>query len=606
MSYPTSAKPTTNFVEQLTTAGQVGADMQCFCPMLANGAHRDIVGNIIAVPASGPVPVGSGGGGGLSGGSGHPPAINPTGFNYSGVTDCTWKFGCGTAGISFKGRGWTSLVNNRSFGILCKPVSFVSGTAKTIPLLGNGRDGFFHGIGLSISTAGVITLGRYYGGSVTSSTVTLTSGHWVYITLTHVTSTSCLVNVYDFDAGAYLTPSGTGTTFSVTAPAVSNGDAVLNPGVNFDALGNIGFIGEVHSFWLSNDTFDPAQNGYFAALLADPSGPARGSYTGTGTLTPGGITDWDSTTTTITVNSNRPTGGVAGDQDRYQYALYRSTFANFTPSPANQVVGWQASPQLIDTTAVPGVNYFYQVGQTDGTSTVYSGTSTTNYQQVGGRLSRGDIFVALMCDSRFSSSGFGGPGSLIRYWRALGFRCGVIDFGAGGTSVYNNGNNTLSWQPSTTGSFSDPVNGQAGTVLLANLLVGAQQCGNINIIYSNLGVNDDPNSPATWITRYGYIKTQVLAAGFKLILEAPYLYLATTPANQWIIQQFQTLIANMDNGSTVRVVHPASNEFAFVGMAALSEDGLHMNDAGITGIAAARAIATLFGDNGPAQLTFDE
>ena len=387
MPNPTAAKPTGNFAEWLSTASTVGELTRCFSQMPSNGSMRDVVGNVLAEPHMGPV---NGVTAAASGGLGHPPAAVAGGFAPpgSGISDVSWKFGAGTTGLRFPARGWSTLAYPHTFWAVIKPVYGPGPVQRVIPLMGNGADTFFHGVALQVTTAGVITVGRYYGAN-TASTATLTSGKWYLVAMTHVSSTSCLFNVYCYDDQAYVTPSGTGTSLTVTAPAASNSDLLFNPYFNYDGYGNVAFIGEAHSLGVSDGTFDPAVNGYFAALVADPCAPARGTYTATGTLAAGGITSWDATTSAVTVQSNRPTLGAAGDQNRYQYRLHRSTTPSFTPGVGTQLGSLQSSPVLVDSTAAASTSYFYKVEQTDGASTVYSTTATANSTQASGRLTRG-------------------------------------------------------------------------------------------------------------------------------------------------------------------------------------------------------------------------
>ncbi len=256
MANPTTAKPSTNFAEWLSTASTVGELSKCTVPMMASGGMRDVVGNILGEPWIG-----------ISGhGTGHPPALVLGAFTFNGLSDPVYRFTAGTTGVRFPNRGWSSLSNNRTTWAVFKPVYTAGPIARTVAVWGSGVDARFEGIGLSISTAGVITVGRYYGSSgFTSSTVTLTSGKTYLVSITVVSTTLNLINVYCYDDQAYVTPSGTGTSFAVTSSTVTAlPDACINQGGTFDGYGGCGFYGDMHSCGLSDATYDPATNAYFA------------------------------------------------------------------------------------------------------------------------------------------------------------------------------------------------------------------------------------------------------------------------------------------------------------------------------------------------------
>ena len=200
----------------------------------------------------------------------------------------------------------------------------------------------------------------------------------------------------------------------------------------------------------------------------------------------------------------------------------------------------------------------------------------------------------MIADSRYSSVGYGAAQHIARAIRAAGWRTGYIDMGFGGSSVYDSGTAANSWQPSTTGGFSDAVNGQAGTTLLAKALAEFQAAGNVGYVLSPLGVNDSGgNVPTTFATKYGFIRNQVTGAGYTMLLNYPYLSTSGGETATGRIQAYQANILAMDNGTTVRALASASYDLSATGLEALSRDHLHYGDAGLEGSATARAILAL-------------
>lgn len=581
MANPTTAKPTTRFAELLGTAATVGELMRCFDPMLASGNPRDVVGNVAGEPFCG--------NGGM--GTGHPPALVPGAFTFNGLSDPVYRFTAGSTSIRYPSRGWAALALNRTFFLVFRPLATAGPTSRQIPIWGTGADNGFSGIGVSVSTAGVITLGRYASQAVTSSTVTLTSGKTYLVSMTRVTTTTALFNVYCYDDQAYLTPAGTGTTVAVTNEAAGSApDAVLNPGVQSNGYDLSAFIGDVYTCGLSDATFDPATNGYFAALVADPCAAARGSYTSTGALAAGGVTMWDETTGAVTVHSNRPTLGAAGDQDRYQYRLHRGALSGFTPDATTRIGALQNSPVLTDATAAAGTSYWYKAEQTDGTTTVYSTTATTNHTQTSGRLSKGDFFFGVIADSRWTTPGANNPLVLAACLRAWGYRSGFWNMGLTGTSVYNSGTPANSWQPNTT---QDPVNGQASTTLLANAMAAfAQALPAGAYVVSTIGVNDGPSltTAAAFATRYGYVNAIVQAAGYKQVLVRPYLTMFTSETVTALVIQYVAQIAAMANGTTIFTAGTLNTELGETGIEVLARDVLHHSYLGFDGFAVAKGV----------------
>ncbi len=517
--------------------------MRCMLPLMASGNPRDVVGGILAEPYHG-----------FSGnGTGHPPALQASAFTFNSLTDPTYKVTAGSTVLRVPGRGWANNNFPRTVWMVVKPwANANTATARSIYVWGSGNDTIPQQLGWTISTAGVITLFFARGIVQDSSSITLTSGKTYLIACTLTSATGRLWQVYSYDDQAYVTTQATGssTTGSSIASVTSNADAYLNGMSVFDGYTTINPQCEVYACGLTTETMDPATNAYFAALVADPNVTARGTYTSTGTLAPAGICLWDTTTTSITVHSNRPTLGAAGDQNRYQYALHRST-SPWTADPvssATRVTSLQASPVLVDTTAVANTQYYYCVEQYDGTSTVYStSATTTNSKQVYAQLSKGDVNLVMLCDSRHRFT----TNYLAWALMADGYRVGIVNRSVSSTSMYT-ATAGSSWQPNTT---QDAVNGQASTTLLANALAEASQAG-FTKAFIELGANDGSggNTSSTFNTKAGIFNTYLTGQGFTLWYGYPYPRKDSTLAVEDRIITYWPIIDALDNGTTIRTV----------------------------------------------------
>jgi hypothetical protein len=554
MANPTTAKPTGNFAEWDSTAGTIGAAMRCFIAPLANGSVRDVVGNVVAEPFAGTYTA--------QPAFAHPPATVANAFTFGGLSDSVIRFKCGTMPLKVTGRGFSGgQAYPRTFFAVFKPLSAPRDVAVNVGVVTTDSVGWPQGLGYQIGTNGSITIGDVLGISFGNSGITLTSGKTYAVAMTYTSATGRLMQVYCYDDQAYVTTQATGTTY--TGPSLNNttnSDCVIG-----SCYTGYPFYGDIYCGGLHDGTFDPATNTFFDDFMRDPYKPARGTYAGGGALTAGGIVGWDETTSVIVVVSNRPAGGTPAS---YQFALHRSTTPGFTPSAGTRVVPLQSSPVLTDATAVAGTTYHYKVEQTDGTNTVYSTTASTNRQQVGRRLSKGDFLFGITGDSRWTGA-YVDVTRVAAFFRSQGFRVGYVNRSKGATFLTNIG---AGWQPNTT---QDPVHGTAGTTLLANALSEFSQAGVTHII-CGLGINDSSAvSASTFQTQYGYFANYVTSQGYKLVLEYPYLSSQTTYS---AVVTYQPAIDATVNGTTV--LGPCRSAFAISGRLIESDsaDGLHIKD----------------------------
>jgi hypothetical protein len=548
---------------------------------------HDVVGNVQGVPYAGD----------NVHGTGHPPELVSNAFTFNSLSDPVYRFRAGSTAVRFPGRGWDTTVaatltaSPRTLGIIVKPWANANAAgATTTHMWGSGNNTLGTALAYQVSTAGVITLGLMQATTFASSSITLTSGKTYAITCTITSSTGRLWNVYCYDDLAYVTNSSTGN--SVTSAALTlvsqNQDAYLNPCPSFDSTLNTPMTADVYTAFISFATFDPATNSYFANFIDDPCGSARGTYTVTGTLAATTCANWDTTRTSVTIQSNRPSLGAAGGVTRYSYRLHRGTVPNFTPDASTRVTSLQSSPVLVDTTLQAGVTGWYSVEQTDGTTTVYS----TN--QVPARLSRGDVYVGIIGDSR-SYGNY--PVIFAQCLRMWGWRVGVVNRGVSGTRMYDVGTAANSWQPNTT---QDAVNGQSGTTLLANAMAAFTQHGGIQFVISDLGVNDSaiPVSTATFQQRYPYIASQLTASFGRLCIAYPYHRQDSTLSNQAQVVAYQTAIDAIANGNNIIRFDSTNFEAIASGdIATFATDGLHISNRSIQGMTFARSFARrLLGD----------
>lgn len=582
MANPTTAKPTNP--EWVNTASTVGELMQFFVSFSANGQVRDIVSNTLGIPLANSV----------GQGSGHTPILVPAAFTFNSLSDPVSRIGPGTMEVRFPGRGFgNSVTYPIGFLAVFKPFGnrwSASASPRTCCLIGSGRDGGGYSLGYQIGTgAGAITLGFIRQSNFHSSGITLTSGKTYLVGLTLTSTTGRLWNVYCYDDQSYVTNSSTGTSTTDSALSLeSQNDAAFNHQINWNGHINPDPICDVHCIGIHTGTFDPATNGYFAALLADPCVAARGTYAGGGALVAGNCCLWDTTTTAISVLSNRPTGGTPAS---YQYALHRSTspWAAAPVSSATRIVSLQSSPLLSDTTASAGQTYWYVVEQYDGTSTVYSTAAAVLPQQVSGRLSKGDVMLGVIGDSRQSTTV---PGVIAQCLCARGYRAGAVCRGVSGASLYSVSGGAVSWQPNTT---QDPVNGQSGTTLLSDALANFAAAG-VTTLVIDLGANDadlGSNSAATFGTKLTILVNYLLSQSYTIYLVYPYQKgdtLGLTSNN--LIPAYQSQISALVNGTTVKLADTSDYDLSVSrDIFGFSVDGLHFYYAPWNGLAIANGIA---------------
>jgi hypothetical protein len=569
MANPTTAKPAGPFTEKVNTVSTVGELMKCQVPLLANSSFYCPFLGVLAEPEMSRV----------GGGTGHAPILDSTGFTGGGLTDPCYKFGVGTLGLRVAGAGWTGTPTNpRTIWCVIKPLAGNRVFQRTNSVLFVGDEASIaYGIGLRISTAGVITLGSMVP-AFTTSGLTLASGKWYLIALTYTSTTGRLWNVYNFTDQAYVSTQATGTSSTDGAAysvALAVNHLVFNPRHLLDTINNDdGFTGSLYTFGSHTGTFDPAQNSYFAALVTDPMVAVRGALTGGGTLLSGGVTKFGEY-----IHCNRPTGGVQGS---YAFELYGPGDSGFTPAAGTLIAPAQSSP--VFSLPASTTNGFYKAGNYDGTSRVYSTTALAGKTQTPANSSKGDFFFGLAADSRYATSGVGAAISLMHHLRVKRFRCGVYNGAKGGTFVYS-ATASLSWQPNTT---QDPVNGQASTTLLEDLLTACSQAGNVTHIAIALGINDILNSAsaATTFAKLQIIVNYLVSQSYKVVLVDPYLSTSGTEAQTAALIAYWALLPTLANGTTI--LYPTTNyckNLSFSGMEAMSTDYLHYNFSNLEGMA---------------------
>jgi hypothetical protein len=593
MPNPTIGKPVGPFTELVSTPGTIGELARCYVPLLANSPPRDVAGNVIGVPHSGT------GGHGL----GHAPELVPDAFAFNGHSDPALRFKVGSTAVKFPGRGFTATTVGRTMWAIFKPVYTQNKSmARRVIVAGSGHSDNFNGIGLMIwDNDTTINLGYFNISTVWQSGITITSGKTYAVSISNVSSNQWLLNAYCYDDDVYLTPSGTGTLFATGEPDTNpSAMASINPGPQFNGTSYPSFNGDVVAFGLSNGTFDPAINGYFAALIADPAVAARGVNAGGGALTAGGITNWDATTDHVVIHSNRPSGGTPAG---YQYRLHGSQTPSFVPGVGTRIGALQSSPVFTDITITADETRWYRVEQTDGTSTVYSTTATTNQTQVSGRRTRGDFFFGVISDSRWVALGNNPPRILASTLRSYGYRTGYVVCGEGATHIYRPAVAGLSWQPSTTGAHSDLVNGQAGTSLLRQALDTFLVSG-VEWALSVLGVNDaGTNPPSEIATRYDYIRDVIVSAGLKMLIVKPYLSMISEAATSDVVAYRAVMDAMADDVTTFTLGN-LNVEHSESGLPALAHDFLHYDFDTMEGSAVAHDMIEILGGGPSAEAVY--
>jgi hypothetical protein len=542
MPNPTSGPPSGAFAEWLSTGGTVGEKMQAAIVPLVDGPLRDVVGSVIAIPFIGSV----------RNGLAHPSGVQSGLFSAGSITAPALRVRHGDPAYYIPGRGLASTAVPRTFFAVFKPRAGILPAARLTHVFGCNETNATTGICYNTTTAGVIQLVECYGtGSQASTGVTLANDKWYAVAITYNSGTSRLVQVYNLTDQAYVTTEATGATYTGLNP--SHGTVSVT--INAFCVGNF----DLAAACLYNGTMDPATNGHFATLVADPWAAMRGTYAGGGTMTGTSMVSYDQTTTTVYFHANRP---AAGTPAGYQYRLHRSTTTpNFTPSGGTALGSLQSSPLLSDATLAAGTTGFYKLEQTDGTTTTYTA------EPLMARLSRGDFDFLLIGDSR---GGWGPTFAQILY--TSGYRSREVSMNLGGSSVYNSTAST-SWQPNTT---QDPTNGQSGTTLLANALAEADRAGisAANVMF-DLGTNDvgQSTSLASFQTYVGRVWAQL--GGFaRVFITGP--FQRAGGSSQALTKSYNDWLATQANGTTRFYTSLVNDAITTYGLDMLSGDGLHL------------------------------
>lgn len=541
MPNPTIGPPSGAFAEWLNTGGTVGELMQAaICP-LVGGPLRDVVGNAIAIPFVGA----------SLAGLAHPSGVQAGLFDAGGITAPALRIRHRDPAYYIPGRGLATTAVPRTFFAVFKPRAGALPAARLTHVFGCNETNATTGICYNTTTAGVIQLVECFGANQAATGVTLTTDKWYAVAITYNSGTSRVVQVYNLTDQAYVTTEATGATYTGLNPS----HGVVSISINAFCTGNF----DLAAACLYNGTMDPATNSHFATLVADPWAAMRGTYSGGGTMTGTSMVAYDQTTTTVYFHANRPASGTPAG---YQYRLHRSTTTpNFTPSGGTALGSLQSSPLLSDATLAVGIEGYYKLEQTDGTTTTYTA------EPLVARRSKGDFDFLLIGDSR---GGWGPAFAQILF--GAGYRVREVSMNLGGSSVYNPTAST-SWQPNTT---QDPTNGQASTVLLANALAEADRAGvsTANLMF-DLGTNDvgQSTSLASYQTYIGRVWAQL--TGFaRMFITGPFTrsggaYMALTKSyNDWL--------ATQANGTTRYYTSRVVDAVATYGLDMLSGDGLHL------------------------------
>lgn len=573
MANPTTAAPTDQWPVAVTTSSTVGELARVDLPFNKE-PYRCTVSNLLCRPYIGA--------GGTANGSGYQPVFNSTGFSAGDVSNqpCI-TFKAGSSALVLPARGFSdTLPSGRTIWCGFRLRYGSQPVARTVCIIGSGSGTQHHGLAAQIATNGTITLGAF-SSQFSSASVTISRDKWYLAALTYVsTGTTRILQVYNWTDQAYVTTQATGASFTGVAASNDNTQGsnqfILNPhpGASLFPL-----IGDVVACGLNTGTMDPATNAYFAALVADPWVISRGgNYAGGGSISAaGGIENISKESGKIRIGCNRPTGGTVAS---YQFRLHRSTTPGYTPDSGTQLGSLQSSPILEDSTPQSNTVYYYEVEQTDGSTTVYSnaapGSSTSgNRTQVNAMKPRGEFFCVVAGDSRW----LGEHTEFVRALRAMGYRCGVVNMSLGGTLV-TSGTASLSWQPNTT---QDPTNGQASTTLLANAATLATDCGNVQYILSAIGINDvnTGTAVATWGSKYDNIINYLTGQGYKVALLRPWApYNSSHAGTSRLETDYYGYITGKHNGTTIFALGQTGIYCCALGSAELSSDNLHMQASG--------------------------
>jgi hypothetical protein len=410
-----------------------------------------------------------------------------------------------------------------------------------------------NGLAVSISTAGVITLGLYRSQVFFSSGITLTVDTWYAIAVTIAGASglgSRLFMVYDYTAQG-LTEAGAALTDATAYAAGTIGHAQINgwPGAAATYLdpATNPFYGDIACFGLFAETWDSTANDHFAQFYADPWALSRGaaySSANADTPTAGSITAIG-TAAGIQLSASRPATGTTG----YTYQWYRATTSGFTPGVGNALSGATSTTlNHLDTTAVAGTPSFYKLIASDSQDPPKSVT----YAQTQGVRTFIDRYLGLIGDSLLVSRV---ARHVARYFRAKNCRVGIINRAKGGTSTYNA---TVgdSWQASAR---------QASTTLFDRALIAFIAAG-VQDVFVQLGTNDlvsgrSANDYAGYISN---IITDLLAGGIsRVIIGAPPILYGTsvTEATQELARTYGAALAALDNGTTIRYAGNRTFEF---------------------------------------------
>lgn len=259
--------------------------------------------------------------------------------------------------------------------------------------------------------------------------------------------------------------------------------------------------------------------------------PATG---GGGGLTAGAVSQASATDTTINMASGAATGGTGP----YTYQWYRSTTSNFAVG-AGTLVSGATSLTLADTSATPGVPYFYRMRATDSLA------ATADSAQVAGVLKRAPLVIGFIGDS--ITAGYGLPAGQSPPDRIAGILSKI--YGDRAVTVVNmavSGSKTSEW-----------VSGSSNLIAAKAAFASA----GVTLVHDMLGANDAAAGNLVSAATYGANQANICAdlngAGYEVMLSYG-TYIpdgansnATTAASVALTQQYQAQIDALINGSTI-------------------------------------------------------
>lgn len=474
--------------------------------------------------------------------------------NIAGGPAMRWIHG--SRGFRFHDAGWKT-ANMPATGVIAcvfkaKWPVLPSTTTKSAIICGNGGDATCFGPGVQIVSAGTQSFGFFRAGGMVFPTSALTlTAERTYIAAVEFTSTARKYYLYDYTSKALVSAAAgqSGSADSALGSDATYGDLMLNALTVFTNPYNP-FIGELSAVMFDGQAWDATK---FAAFVADPWSVVRGSYApGAGALVAGQFEAWGDHEQ-IHYAGSRPTSGASAGV--YTHQVQRAFQSDF--SDVANITGATALVGSIANLA-QSKTYYLRCQSTDGTTTVtttgikINGTATAN---PSARRQRGYHHVAFIGDSIVENTG---PFHMARLLVGKQWRCAVLNRAKASSAAYH-ATTSLSWQPDTT---LDPINGQAGTVLLSQFISQCTAEG-ITKVHIQLGTNDATigTTAAQYKIYMGYICTTLLANGIEqIILEQP-IDRYDVATYRSLLDTYRPKLQELSNGGTILFSVDANMEY---------------------------------------------